>query len=122
MPTLAWIILLLPLASAAAILLFAGKRPALSALLSIGAVAAGFLLSLVLAISGGGTAVSSVPWIEAGGLSVDLGLLLDPLSRLMLLVVTGVGLMIHVYSRGYMAGDPGYAPHLDRDGDGVGCE
>jgi NADH-quinone oxidoreductase subunit L len=44
-------------------------------------------------------------WIEAGGLSVPVNLLLDPLSAVMILVVTGVGSLIHVYSLGYMAHD-----------------
>jgi NADH-quinone oxidoreductase subunit L len=45
-------------------------------------------------------------WIEAGGFRVPLSLLLDPLSAVMILVVTGVGSLIHVYSLGYMAHDP----------------
>src|SRR5688572_8507685 len=50
------------------------------------------------------------PWIAIPGqFQVDLGLLLDPLSSTMTLVVTGVGLLIHVYAAGYMKGDPGYA-------------
>ena len=45
-------------------------------------------------------------WIRVGDLSVDVSFLLDPLSAVMILVVTGVGLLIHVYSIGYMAHDP----------------
>ena len=48
-------------------------------------------------------------WIVAGRLSVPFGLLLDPLSVMMVLIVTGVGFLIHVYSIGYMHGDDGYA-------------
>jgi NADH-quinone oxidoreductase subunit L len=44
-------------------------------------------------------------WIEAGGFRVPLSLLLDPLSAVMILVVTGVGSLIHIYSVGYMAHD-----------------
>ncbi|HEX8997725.1 MAG TPA: NADH-quinone oxidoreductase subunit L [Ktedonobacterales bacterium] len=47
-------------------------------------------------------------WISAGSLHIDFGLLSDPLSAVMLLVVTGVGFLIHVYSIGYMEGDPGF--------------
>jgi NADH-quinone oxidoreductase subunit L len=50
-------------------------------------------------------------WIDihgAGGLSVPWAYQLDPLSAVMLLVVTGVGFLIHVYSVGYMGHDPGY--------------
>jgi NADH-quinone oxidoreductase subunit L len=44
-------------------------------------------------------------WMEAGGFRVPLSLLVDPLSCVMMLVVTGVGALIHVYSLGYMAHD-----------------
>jgi NADH-quinone oxidoreductase subunit L len=44
-------------------------------------------------------------WIEAGGFRVPLSLLVDPLSSVMMLVVTGIGSLIHVYSLGYMAHD-----------------
>ncbi len=47
-------------------------------------------------------------WVASGSLRIDFGLLSDPLSAIMLLVVTGVGFLIHVYSIGYMADDPGY--------------
>lgn len=47
-------------------------------------------------------------WIAAGDFSVDFGLLLDPLSAVMILVVTGVGFLIHVYSIGYMSHDASF--------------
>ena len=47
-------------------------------------------------------------WIQVGGFKVDFGLLLDPLSVTMALFVTGVGFLIHLYSIGYMKGDPRY--------------
>jgi len=48
------------------------------------------------------------PWIEAGSFHVDYGFYLDQLSVTMLLVVTGVGFLIHIYSVGYMAEESGY--------------
>jgi NADH-quinone oxidoreductase subunit L len=45
-------------------------------------------------------------WISVAGLRIPFGLLLDPLSCVMTLVVTGVGSLIHIYSLGYMAKDP----------------
>ena len=45
------------------------------------------------------------PWIGVGDFRADWGLLLDPLSAVMILVVSGVGLLIHVYAVGYMRGD-----------------
>jgi NADH-quinone oxidoreductase subunit L len=47
-------------------------------------------------------------WVPAGDLQVDAGFLVDPLSVTMALFVTGVGALIHLYSIGYMHGDPGY--------------
>ena len=47
-------------------------------------------------------------WIESGTFKADLALQFDPLTAVMCLVVTGVGFLIHVYSIGYMAKDPGY--------------
>jgi NADH-quinone oxidoreductase subunit L len=52
------------------------------------------------------------PWIAIGGLRVDFSFFLDPLSLVMLLVVTGVGFLIHVYSVGYMAHEEGYARYF----------
>ena len=53
-----------------------------------------------------------LPWISAGTLHVDFSLVLDHLSLVMLLVVTGVGFLIHLYSVGYMHDDPGYARYF----------
>ena len=51
----------------------------------------------------------SHPWIDMAGLKIGFGLMLDPLSALMALIITGVGFLIHVYSVGYMKDDPEYA-------------
>jgi len=51
-------------------------------------------------------------WIALGSLHVDFTLVLDQLSLVMLLVVTGVGFLIHLYSVGYMHDDPGYARYF----------
>ncbi|HVE94269.1 MAG TPA: NADH-quinone oxidoreductase subunit L [Acidimicrobiales bacterium] len=48
-------------------------------------------------------------WIDTGSLRVDASLLVDPLSITMALFVTGVGALIHLYSVGYMHGDPNYS-------------
>ncbi len=53
--------------------------------------------------------VTLFDWVLAGTLKTEVGFRLDPLSSVMLLVVAGVGFLIHVYSIGYMHGDPGYA-------------
>jgi len=47
-------------------------------------------------------------WVVAGKLTVPFGILVDPLSSIMLIVVTTISLMVHIYSIGYMHGDPGF--------------
>ena len=56
--------------------------------------------------------VNYFSWIVAGNLSVDYSFMIDPLSIAMVLVVTGVGFIIHVYSIGYMHGDNGFARYF----------
>jgi NADH-quinone oxidoreductase subunit L len=47
-------------------------------------------------------------WLSSGGVRLEIGFLIDPLTALMMIVVTFVSLMVHVYTIGYMAEDPGY--------------
>jgi len=47
-------------------------------------------------------------WLDVGYVTADVSFLFDPLSSVMILIVTGVGFLIHCYSTGYMKGDPGY--------------
>jgi len=51
-------------------------------------------------------------WLHVGDFSISVSFLIDPLSAVMILVVSGVGLLIHVYSVGYMKGDPGVARYF----------
>ena len=109
---LPWIILFLPLIAAVAITLFAQRDRRFSAQLSIGAVALAFVASVILfAISLPQLADSArlsffrVNWLEVTGLKITLAWRVDRLSLLMLLIVTGVGGLIHLYSYGYMAED-----------------
>ncbi|MFI4921243.1 MAG: NADH-quinone oxidoreductase subunit L, partial [Gammaproteobacteria bacterium] len=48
-------------------------------------------------------------WVQVGSLKIDFGMLIDPLSATMLLIVTGVGFLIHVYSVGYMHDDEDFS-------------
>jgi NADH-quinone oxidoreductase subunit L len=111
MNPLPWIILFLPLVAAALITLLTARNRSLSAGLSIGAVVAGFVLSLILVGSTGWDARpdSQFTWLAVDNFHVDFGLRLDPLSLLMTLMVTGVAGAIHIYSWGYMREDPGFS-------------
>ncbi|MEO5930832.1 MAG: NADH-quinone oxidoreductase subunit L [Candidatus Kapaibacterium sp.] len=53
--------------------------------------------------------VDLVPWITAGQFSVDFSYQIDQLSIIFLLIITGIGTLIHIYSIGYMHGDPGFS-------------
>jgi NADH-quinone oxidoreductase subunit L len=111
--SLTWLVIALPLAGAA-ILLIGGRWTdrwghLLGTVLPIGS----FVLSLLMFVELLGreegerqVAQHLYTWFQVGGLDVGLDLLYDPLSALFLLLVTGVGSLIHVYSVGYMAHDP----------------
>jgi NADH-quinone oxidoreductase subunit L len=94
---------------------FFGKAlpKALVGIIGCGTLLVSFICTLVLfkeVLSG--EVVSSVtnffPWIKAGSFVVDMGFLIDRLSVMMLLIITGVGFLIHLYSTGYMHDDEGY--------------
>jgi NADH-quinone oxidoreductase subunit L len=110
---LPWLILFLPLLAAGIITLFTLHDRKTSATLSIGAIVTGFVLTLAFikanGFTGGETALN---WLSIGSLQVDFGLRLDALSLMMLLIVTGVGGAIHIYSAGYMHDDPGYSRYF----------
>ncbi len=88
----------------------------------VGAVACGsvflsFVISafLVMQIANGSTdkiEATAFSWISAGNLQIDLSFVVDRLSAIMLLVITGVGFLIHVYSTGYMHHDDDYARYF----------
>ncbi len=112
LPSLPWIILFSPFIATVLICLFSMKSPRLSSALAL----TGILVSLVGSVwlflfHAHNTllpAESSWSWIQVAGLSVDFGFLIDRLSILMLLVVTGVGSCIFFYSIGYMHGDSSF--------------
>ena len=108
-----WLIPVLPLLGAAINGLFGRKasRTGVSAVALLGSGAA-FLMALRAAAA---FSVIELPhqeflahWIRSGVFSADFSFYLDQLSLVMLLVVTGVGFLIHIYSIGYMWEDPGY--------------
>ena len=111
-----WLVPALPLA---AVLLNLGLGDRLgkrgTAWLACGAVGVAFLAATraVLQLASLPEASRSIvqiayTWMHVGDFSVDVGFLLDPLSSVMILVVTGVGFLIHVYAVGYMAHDPSF--------------
>jgi NADH-quinone oxidoreductase subunit L len=108
---LPWLILFLPLLAATVITLFTLRCKTTSSLISIGAVVAGFVMTVIFVNANGihFSGETAANWLSIGNLNVDFGLKLDALSLMMLFVVTGVGGLIHIYSYGYMDEDPGKA-------------
>ena len=110
----AWLIPLLPALAFLAIGLFTRRDKKTSAMIGIAAIGASFLLSLgvvgaVLAnrIVMAEPFVMKTVWARIGGMELDMGALVDPLTAMMLVVVTTVALMVNIYSVGYMEHDPG---------------
>ena len=90
-----------------------GKLPkSLVSLVGCGSVLVSFLLSIYLFISfpsgSAGYTTEVFNWIKVGSLSIPFAFQIDQLSLIMLLLVTGVGFIIHVYSAGYMSHDEGF--------------
>jgi NADH-quinone oxidoreductase subunit L len=104
----AWVIPLLPFASSFLILFFGKRLPGKGAGIGILAVGASFVMSLGVLwhfVQGGGPYEAAVSWFQVGPLHLELGILVDGLTGIMLVVVTAVSLCVHVYSLGYMHGD-----------------
>jgi NADH-quinone oxidoreductase subunit L len=111
--SLLWVIIALPALGAAVLLLLGNARSrGWAHLLGCATVLASFVISLVAFLALLGRAESDrqigqkvYDWVDAGSFHVDFSLLYDPLSALFLLLITGVGSLIHIYSVGYMAHD-----------------
>jgi len=114
MLTLITLIPLLPLVGFTINILIGKRLRAASAYLAVGVLTASFVLSVALFFrflsDPTPVNVALFTWIAAGeALSIEMGFLVDRLTVVMLLVVTGVGAIIHLYSIGYMHGDPLYS-------------
>jgi NADH-quinone oxidoreductase subunit L len=111
-----WLIPALPLVAAAVLAVTARPHRKFAAAMAIGAMAGSFLLSMAaflptLAKSAAGQSwhqVSNFTWFQFGESSLQLGWVLDPLSAVMLVMVTFVGMLIFIFSVGYMAHDENF--------------
>ncbi|MBL7888877.1 MAG: NADH-quinone oxidoreductase subunit L [Bacteroidia bacterium] len=112
---LVWLVPLLPLIGFL-IIGFLGKKlsKGLVGTIASGVVLTAFAVSLGIFFELGGQTEKSVTidlfsWISAGKLSIPFSFLVDPLSSLFLLIITGIGFLIHLYSIGYMHDDEGFS-------------
>jgi NADH-quinone oxidoreductase subunit L len=113
MTTLVWLVIALPLAGGAMLLLAGRRSDSWGHLLGCLAALASFAFGVALFVDMLGRHAEDravhqalFSWVPVGGLHVDFGLQLDPLSMCFVLLITGVGSLIHIYSIGYMAEDP----------------
>lgn len=113
---LAWLIPVVPAISAALLMVFGKRLGKWSVPIAITVAGFAAVMSTLVFVQLLGleeeerTLVTNVAtWLDIGDFRVDWALLLDPLSSVMLLLVTWVGLLIHVYSMGYMHGDERYS-------------
>jgi NADH-quinone oxidoreductase subunit L len=108
-----YLIPLLPLLAFAVNLLFGRFLGTVAHWIATPSVFASFLLSLLVfrQISETGEPLRQdlYTWIQSGSFHIGINLFVDQLTAVMLLVVTSVGFLVHVYSKGYMKGDPGFA-------------
>jgi NADH-quinone oxidoreductase subunit L len=107
-----WLLIALPLAGAAILLLGGRRTDRWGHLLGVATVLVSFVLGLLCTVQLAGleesrVAVDLFTFIGVGDLDVSAGLLYDPLAAAFVLLITGVGSLIHIYSIGYMAHDPG---------------
>ena len=108
---LMWLLIALPAASAVALLLLGKRADAWGHLLGCATPIISFALGLFLLFELQGADVRAQnltmwTWADSGDLNIEAGLLLDPLSITFVLLITGVGSLIHIYSIGYMSHDP----------------
>jgi NADH-quinone oxidoreductase subunit L len=108
-----WLLIAIPAASSAVLLLAGRRADKWGHLLGVASVGAAFVLGLVdfialRGLSGSRTAELTLwKFIPVGSLQINFGFLFDPLAAIFVLLITGVGFLIHVYAVGYMADDPG---------------
>jgi NADH-quinone oxidoreductase subunit L len=114
-------IILLPLLSFLIIVFLTKKAKMLSAMIALASVGSSAVLSIIILIkmlSGSKTQEISVDWLNVPstgslkGLHVQMGILIDPLSSLMLVIVTFVATLVILYSLGYMKGDEGFSRYF----------
>jgi NADH-quinone oxidoreductase subunit L len=114
MVSILYLIPLLPLLAAGILAVTRSERRRFASVLSIGTMVVSFVLSCfafaeTLSSHGKGLhVVSNFTWFQFGEASLRLGWVLDPLTGCMLMMVTFVGMLIFIYSTGYMAKDPNY--------------
>lgn len=114
-----WLIPFLPLTAFVLINFLVGKNRMVSALTAILAMTGSLIISVGLAVQVMSFGITmehprefAIKWLQLPGLYLEMGVLIDPLTVIMLLVVTLISLLVFIYSVGYMAHDPGFSRYF----------
>ncbi len=112
---LAWLIIALPIAAMLVngilVRAFVGSNSKYAGYITVAAIGGSFVLSLMTlgtVMSDGPLDLESHDWIAIGGLNLTFGLMVDQLTSIMLVVVSGVSLLVQIYGQAYMHGDKSY--------------
>ena len=116
---LAWLIIALPIAAMLVngllVRAFVGSNSKYAGYITVAAIGGSFILSLMTlgtVMSDGPLHVDTHDWIAIGGLNLTFGLMVDQLTSIMLVVVTGVSLLVQIYGQAYMHGDKSYTRYF----------
>ena len=116
---LAWLIIALPIAAMLVngllVRAFVGSNSKYAGYITVAAIGGSFVLSLMTlgtVMSDGPLHVDTHDWIAIGGLNLTFGLMVDQLTSIMLVVVTGVSLLVQIYGQAYMHGDKSYTRYF----------
>jgi len=110
-----WLLPTLPLLGFLLLILTAGRLPKRAvAIIGAGSIGVSFLVALIIAVrflaSGEEYFIKETwAWMAVGGFNAGFNFYLDGLSLVMMLIITGIGFLIHLYATGYMADDPNYS-------------
>jgi NADH-quinone oxidoreductase subunit L len=105
-----WLLLLLPLLAAVANQLYLKRNAFIASMVSTGSAVATFAIALILL--GSDAAPEPFHWVSIGDFNIDISIKLDQLSKGMMIVVTGVGMLVHIFSLAYMADDSAKARYF----------
>ena len=116
---LAWLIIALPvislLVNGVFVRAFVGSESKYAGYITVAAIGGSFVLSiwaLLTVMSDGPVLFDKRDWIAIGGLNLTFGLILDQLTVIMLVVVSGVSLLVQIYGQAYMHGDKSYTRYF----------
>ena len=108
--SLVWIIYLAPLVASGSILFITQRNKLAAAILAISAALVSCVGSWILFFQGVDRIILGIKWIDFGeALTIPFGMMIDPLTRTMLVVVTTIATLVFIYSIGYMREESGYA-------------